>query len=201
MSESFFRVGTTADGARTGTGTAWSTPDNILGASVDYQWAQCTQTVTAGDSDGLAMSNPDFSAVPALAIIDGIEVRAASYIQIVAGDPVTWVDCQLILADGSDSAATDTVAGWNIWSGNYSYVTGGGPSDLWGETGLTGADINDVDWGFWITVNLPLIDDLARIDQMSMKVYYTIVTITDVNTTESWTDGDTGLVITGTTFL
>ena len=200
MAQTFFVGGTQADGARTGTGTAWSTPDNVLGGL--YTFAECTQTVTASDSDGLAIFNHDFSEVPAWAIIDGIEVRVSNFTEQAGSFTTTWVDCQLILADGSDSAATDTVAGWTEWVPAYRTTTGGGPSDLWGETGLTGADVNDVDWGFWITANLPVINDLARIDSMSMKVYYTLIpVITDVNTTESWTDGDTGLVITGTTFL
>jgi hypothetical protein len=77
----------------------------------------------------------------------------------------------------------------------------GGASDLWGET-IGVSDVTDVDWGFWVSVVNPDADiENINIDFMQMKVYYTPISITDVDTDETWDDGDTGLVITGTGFV
>ena len=149
-----------------------------------------------GASDGLAASNFDFSGVPDGSTIDGIEVRVGDYNETV-GD-IIWADCKLILADDTDGTE-DKFASLIAPTTSDQTDEAGSASDLWSET-INPSDVKDVDWGFFISVSTALISNMF-IDFMQMKVYYTPISITDVDTDETWDDGDTGLVITGTGFV
>lgn len=179
----------------------WTTPGNVTSddgsnASVYLDF------LTTGSSDRLDGHNYGFS-LPTGSTIDGFEARVGDYYVADGGlNDLDWAACDLRksgadyeltskyteLAKPATSAFTDEV---------------GGPSDVWGYTEVTETDVEDSDFGFSIRVFISSGQDTMYVDFMQMKVYYTDATptITDVNTTESWTDGDTGLVITGTNFV
>ncbi len=183
------------------------------GGSEDFDWVNFND-IKADDSNdadsdgteidsdlssGLAASNFDFSSIPAGSAIDGIEVEVGDYF-VTGGTNWGWSLGRLILADdtnGSGSRHFDLTD----WTGTAQTDQMGGASILWSETPST-ADVQDVDWGVFVRVQAFDATNLGHVGYMKMKVYYTTSpVITDVDTDETWTDGDTGLVITGTNFV
>ncbi len=199
MADTGFLFPGTAAGDRTITGgdLNWSSPDNIK--ADDGFNSPCFVGSASPNSNGLAASNFDFSGVSGT--IDGIEVQIGDYV-VTAGDDVDWVVGKLILADDSDGG-TSKHTDLADWTNSNQTDQMGGASDLWDET-INLSDVQDVDWGFFVGIDwISGTSVQPDIDFLQMKVYYTpvIPIITDVDTDETWTDGDTGLVITGTNFV
>ena len=179
----------------------WSNPGNIT--ADDTSKADWANVLNNDTSHGLAASNFDFSSIPAGAVIDGIEAQIGDYNGNSIGNAASWEVCKLILADDSDgSVSKHSVLIAPPTAPTEQTDEAGGASDLWSET-IGISDVQDSDWGFFVgTKEVGGLDRTHEIDFMRMKVYYTPApVITDVNTTESWTDGDTGLIITGTGFV
>ncbi len=204
MADTGFVFPDTAVGNRaiTDSDADWTNPDNI---KADDSSDATVILVSAGDlSRGLAASNFDFSVIPAGATIDGIEVQVGDYNE-GSGDALVWDNgfgtghCKLILADNTDGSVTKHTSLTDPTTTDATDQAGGA-ADLWSET-ISDTDVKDVDWGFFVGLfTIPANGDMF-IDFMQMKVYYTPgPIITDVDTDETWTDGDTGLVITGTDF-
>ena len=199
MADTGWQNGGTSDGSR-GSGTyGWTPPDNVLtdGSGV----ASVTIITALASSRGLAVSNFSLAGdIPAGSTIDGIEIQVDDY--RFSSGTTFWNDLRLILADDSDGTQTRHSDINDLSTSNQTDIAGA-PTQLWGET-IERSDVIDVDWGTYVRIW----DDgggssVTNIDWIAMKVYYseTTPTITDVNGTESWTDGDTGLVITGTIFV
>ena len=187
------------DRAITSAVNAWGVPDRIKLDNASY--ADNTSTGIDELSYGLAASNFDFTSIPSGATIYGIEVKVGDYKLVSSSHDFDWTTVKLILADDSDGSV-NRFADFTDWTDTDQTDGSGNSSDLWSET-ITRTDVTDADWGFFIGIkNVLAGTSSANVDFMQMKVYYsTSPVITDVNTTESWTDGDTGLVITGTLFV
>ncbi len=201
MADTGFLFPGTAVGNRTisGSDDDWSDPDNIK--ADDAAIAQVVIGAAGETSSGLSASNFDFSGIPAGSTIDGIEVQVGDYlVDTVAGIPA-WDVVKLVLADDSDGSE-NKLGELATWSTSPKTDQAGGASDKWGET-IDLSDVQDVDWGFFVGVRGLISATTFDIDFMQMKVYYTDATpnITDVDGDETWDDGDTGLVITGTNFV
>ena len=197
MADTGFLFPGTAVGNRTISGgdVNWVNPDNIKADDT----SMATANVSSGspNTNGLAASNFDFSGVAGT--IDGIEVQVGDY-SVGIADDADWAVGKLILADDSDGGTSKHTALADFTISDQTDQMGGA-SDLWDET-IGVSDVQDVDWGFfvgldWISATIVLVN----IDFMQMKVYYTPISITDVDGDETWDDGDTGLVITGTGFV
>ena len=160
----------TAVGDRGAGDADWSNPDNI---KID-DGSDASVNLGGGpteDSRGLAASNFDFSSIPSGATIDGIEVRVEDYLVAGGGVSVDWSNCRLILADDSDGSENKES---ELLDPSFSDQTdeAGGASDLWGET-ITRADVQDVDFGFFVGVTLVAGTPTTHVDSMQMKVFYT----------------------------
>lgn len=195
MADTGWQFPGTTSGSR-GTGTfAWVSHADIT--ADDGNSASCSVITGPNSSQGLAGASFGFSGdIPAGATIDGIEVQVGDWAMSPA-DNITWTDVQLILADDSDGTE-DKSSDFSAWNTTVQTEAAGGASDLWSET-VDRADVIDVDWGFFIRVD-GATNDVAVVDYFRMKIYYSEMTITDVDGDETWTDGDTGLVITGQGF-
>lgn len=172
---------------------AWANPTNI---QADDSNAAATSTLAFGTTQGLVGDTFGFS-LPTGSTIDGIEAQY-KYKQDV-GSTITTDRIKLQLADDS-LGTTDKSGELTAWNSITNTDEVGGAADLWGETGLTETDINDADWGVLLGAKGNGSLDDCDVYFVKMNVHYTTISITDVNTTESWNDGDTGLVITGTGF-
>ncbi len=173
----------------------WGVPSRI---TADNGLTASVQLLTVGESsDGLAASNFDFSSIPTGATIDGIEIRVGDY--TAALEDLAWDVCKLILADDTDGSENKSSELLD-WTTSNQTDEAGGSSDLWGEN-ITRANVTDVDWGFFVVAKNISGVPTALVDFLQMKVYHTTISITDVDGDETWDDGDTGLVITGTGFV
>lgn len=197
MADTGFLFPGTAAGDRviTGGDIDWANPSNIT--ADDASDASIGVSSGSPNSRGLAASNFDFSSVEGT--IDGIETRVGDFL-LSSGD-VDWVVGKLILADDSDGG-TSKHSALADWSGARQTSEMGGSADLWDET-IGVADVQDVDWGFFLGVDWITGITSPLVDFMQMKVYFTpgLPVITDVDGDEQWDDGDSGLVITGTNFV
>jgi hypothetical protein len=164
--------------------TGWKFPGSAAGARTvggsDVNWSnannvklddgnKATANPASGEStSGLAANNFDFSVIPAGATISGVEVRVGDH-EFPAATPV-WDNCRLIDSDNSDAAdnkagdlsisggteQTDDVGGWNVH---------------WGQ-GFTRADVQDADFGFFVSMTAGGPGGLQQVDFMQMRVFY-----------------------------
>lgn len=174
----------------------WSNPGNI---TTDAQATRTTATsANIGDTTHRFQANGYGASISAGVAIDGVEFQFKHF--VTSAEIWNWSDVNLSLADntrGSADRATDLV---DVTT-TQTIDIAGGPSDLWGES-LSQADVVDADFGVIFNLFTLSQDLTVEINTVEMKVYYTEnPAITDVNGTESWNDGDTGLVITGTNLL
>lgn len=193
MADTGYQEGSAAVGNRAISGGiySWSNPTNAYSINSN----DASITLGAGDTSlGLAVTAFGLSAdIPSGATIDGFEVEFTKSGNTFAACDVV----RLILADDSDG--TDNKNASVDLTKSVTDVAGGA-SDLWGDT-WSRADVIDVDFGAFMGASAAGSLAVINVDAIRIKVYYTPgITITDVNTTESWNDGDTGLVITGTGF-
>jgi len=196
MADTGWKFPGAAAGNRSG-GDSWANPSNIT--ADDTSFATVTLDNAFESSAGLAATDYDFSSIPDGATIDGIEVRIGDYSVDVTGGAPTWLNCRVIDELDADGGANSPTPGW---SASEQTALAGGASSLW-ELTPSKTDVNDIDWGFffqaWQTFGVTTV---YSTDFMQMKIYYSIgPQITDVDTDETWDDGDTGLVITGTGFV
>jgi hypothetical protein len=161
----------------TGSDYDWTNADNAK--ADDGNSAEVELFVSDDQSSGLAASNFDFSEVPSDATINGIEVRVGDVIRDAAGTTL-FTDCRLILADDSDGTETKHTP-WNSFPEGpvdqtlRTFIAGGG-NDVWGET-LTGADVLDVDFGFFISMKSAINHPTIDVDFMQMRINYNVPTI------------------------
>ena len=188
----------TAVGNRGSGNNSWTTPDDIKIDDTNVAVGIVSDT----DTKGLAATNFDFSSIVAGSTIDGIQVRVGDYSKNNS-QIARWIGLKLILADDSDGSVTkhSDLLGFFI---TVRTDEAGFSNDLWGET-ITRTDVQDSDFGFSVNCDGQTSNGSvsALIDFMQMRVFYTppSIDITDVDGDETWDDGDTGLVITGTGFV
>lgn len=154
--------GTFADDSTVGTIT-WNNPGNAA-ASDDSRASTATNSAT---SHYLKCTNPQGTAVPAGATINGIEIiieRSRAF-----GTSVT--DSAVRIVKGGAIGATDRSNG-TAWPTTDTDRTYGSPTDLWGET-WTVAQINASDFGMAISV-VSVGGAQPRIDYVRAVIYYTV---------------------------
>lgn len=156
----------TMAGNRSSTGgtLAWSNPDN---AKAD-DGSTASVVLGTGHSLGLAATNFDFSVIPAGATIDGVEIRFGDYDS--NSNNCATRDCRLILPDDSDGIderaselpePTTTLATNDV----------GGFNNHWLQ-GFTRADVQDVDFGFFVAIGRITANPFINVDFMQMRVFY-----------------------------
>lgn len=148
-------------------GTAWTNPTNAETSNNSH--ALATLAKMFDSSDWLRVTNFDFSAIPAGATLDGIEVRIERKASFA--DRIGDVDVDLVL-DGVEKGDDKAAAGyWPTSDTNKDY---GGASDTWNSS-LTIANIKDS--GFGVQIAALNIDETtsrtAYVDCIWIKIYYT----------------------------
>ncbi len=116
---------------------AWPNPNNVKLSDSSYS----SMTTTGLYSDYLKSSNFGFS-VPTGATINGIKAEFQRY--ALPSDNVQDFSMNIIKPSGSNGLTNNT--SFSAWVSSESYVSYGGPTDLWGET-WTAEDINNSNFG------------------------------------------------------
>lgn len=155
---------------------SWNNPANV--ATSNTIPSSLSATILSGDdeiSNYLYVQNFGFN-IPANAVVTGITVKIEGK-QIGADGSNTFVkDNSVYLLRNSSIIGNNHAFPWN-WSGTFSNVVHGNPSDTWGA-GLTAADINSPNFGVAINVNLKSTccdqNLSANIDHVAITVFYTI---------------------------
>ena len=144
---------------------AWTTPANAQAS--DDAYAQAAPG--AGSSNYLEATNFGL-AIPASAIIDGIEVGIEKSATADSG-PNFVADSRVRIVKGGVVGSTDrsNVAHWPLTD---TIVIYGGPADLWGDT-WTAADVNANGFGVAISAT-DGVATLALVDHITMTVYYSL---------------------------
>ncbi len=150
----------------TGTGTNWTMPPGSL-TSND---GDSTHITLSGDSDSLDITGQDWN-IPTTAIIEGIEITIRKKEgDLSNGKKIQDKIVQLLdssLAVGANLALTGD---WPVSEGTFTY---GGANSLWGYS-WTGSNINDLGLRIQVTTSGGGKDERADIDQVCIKIYYTI---------------------------
>lgn len=131
-------------------------------------------------SDYIDLQNFGF-AVPTGATIDGIIV---SIERKSSTGTVKDASVQLLNASGTP-AGDDKGKLLDAWPTSDGSVDYGGTSDNW-SISPTVAMVNDADFGVRISVSGDVVDDVASIDAVSMKVYYTPASGSELNNKLGW---------------
>lgn len=168
----------TAGSDDSGVGTlAWSNPGNITAADNAWATVAIAATQVTHYLKGL-MSTP--FAVPADATINGIELTVNRNRQAGLGN-VRDSTVKLVVG-GTVSGNNKADTGTNWPSVNDGSVTYGSSSDLWGLS-LSPSDVNATDFGAVVSATIAAgSSDTARVDDMTIAVYYTPVSTVAGNT-------------------
>ncbi len=150
----------------------WDTPegaqteDSTDYANIDIAPSETTNRLYASDFN-------TGSIVPGTADIDGIEVRTVRRSDDVA-DSGKSQDLMAVLADATGTATGDDKSDSSSWPDTDTEFIYGGPTDDWGLGPLTGADINDTDFGFILRAFESNGGTAGpRVDVIQMRVHYT----------------------------
>lgn len=195
MADTGWTFGGTANGAFVDRGVFWAFVSRL---NTDDSSFASLVFAGVGAGNTAHLDNYGF-AIPAGATIDGIEVQFYDY--SYNSSAVDFTSVRLTKDSGGatevgDNNATD----FTDPATTARTSTGGGASDLWGTT-WSESEIENAEFGVAFYVSALGSSTYVQ-DAAAIKVYYTTgPTITDVDTDETWDDGDTGLVITGTGFI
>lgn len=150
---------------------AWADSSNVT--ADDGSNATNTQTSTVSQTQGLAATDFDFSEIPDDATIDGIEIRFEISADIDSSDP-NVPELRLIGSDDVDGAL-NRFSDIGAVTTSPTVETGGGATELWGETRLSPADIKDVDFGFLFHCGIDGFPATEfRVDFMQMRVFWSV---------------------------
>lgn len=161
-------------GASAGTGTAWSSPGNILTNNDSNATASVSNfgssTIT---TQNLNATNFQF-AIPANATIVGIEATIGRYTGLLALGGYTRDVTVRLLKGGAVTGTNKAVVGVD-WPTAETPAVYGGPSDMWGTT-WTPAQINANNFGLTLvaTVQVQTGITAATVDYMTLTVSYTL---------------------------
>ena len=156
--------------AYTGNATNWNTvawngqtdgqqsplnsPGTFSLSSDDDTGVYARQSGNWGDGTGIKFSGFDFN-IPSDVIITGITLSAKCFHQEVAamGDPY-FNRIQLTLAGSANKAQGTSLVVSSTNPAAPNSFTFGGENDLWGLSGVTPDQLNDADFGVWMTPQL-----------------------------------------------
>jgi len=176
--------------------TAWEFPGTIVGnrtrAGSNFNWANPTNagaddgnfaladgTGASQVSAGLAASNFDFSAIPAGAVVNGIEIRVGDFKERNGNAFWNWL--RLILPDDTDGSVSRQASLASIDTAEQTSEVGG-QDDVWSEAGFSRADVLDVDFGFVIACTLTTDTTECDVDFMQMRIHWTLLPTATINT-------------------
>lgn len=157
--------------------SGWGTPSNAASSDDSH--------TIASDFSGVSyyLKATNFGAsVPAGATIDGILVSIER--KQDSGGSFNDNEVKIVKSDGSIGSTNKADA--TTWPTTDTYNEYGSSSDLWGET-WSYTDINDVDFGVVLSINLDF-PYIAYVDHIRIKVYYT-----ETTTDRYWVGSGTGL--------
>lgn len=177
-------------------GSDWSSPSNILA----LDGSNTTVTLVSPPESSSTLSITDFSgvsAIPANAVVDGIEVEF-----YYAG--TTTLDSNVDLIGVAGSSTKFTLGGGVAGAGWYSL---GGSADTWG-TSISGDQVNDSAFGVSILMETAGVNGSVFLDAVRVTITYSVppdqvtgLTATPVTQSQidlSWTEPtDNGASITG----
>jgi hypothetical protein len=156
----------------TGTGTiAWSAYSDAWGPPNDGFWATASNGTPGTFYSNWLRTNSYGLAIPANAVIKGIEVSVLAEGQGGVGnylDKINLVRAGVVESTGKSDATK--------LSSSFSWHTYGGPTDLWGGS-WTAADVNDYGFGAAVSVrfaNGTGDNAYVDVDTAFIKVYYTV---------------------------
>ena len=174
----------------TGNGTNWNTVDwnsqidsqqvplnspSVFDLSTDDDTGvYARQSGNWGDGTGIKFSGFDFN-IPSDVIITGITLSAKCFHQEVAamGDPY-FNRVQLTLAGSANKAQGTSLVVSSTNPAAPNSFTFGGENDLWGLSGVTPDQLNDADFGVWMTPQLMDISGVQYLfwDTLIVTVHY-----------------------------
>jgi hypothetical protein len=141
-------------------GAGWFPASNAISSDDLY-----AQTAPAGSPTHYLKATTFGFSIPAPALILGIEVLVER--KSMGG---AIVDSRARIVKGGVIGTAERALG-GAWSTTETTVTYGSPSDLWGTT-WTPSDINNAGFGFALSVDD--MTDLALVDQVRIKVTYSL---------------------------
>ena len=149
-------------------GPAWDTPSNAVSNNTTYTWSY---VYNSGSSDYLEATNFDFSSIPDNATINGIVVEVKRYGEVGV---ITDSDIRLIRGGTIQGDNKADIGTWPT-SDPGTYKNYGGPSDLWGLTNWTAAQVKSSDFGVAFAAFNSDSDFYyyAYVDHIRMRVFYT----------------------------
>lgn len=150
-------------------GTNWANLGNLYTEDGSY----ASRTSAAATFETLSVYGFDFSSIPDDASIDGVVGRAVRW----ALSSSTISDSSLYLRDTSGNSIGSNKAAGGYWSTTAGdAVTYGGASDGWGAS-LTPSIVKNANFGVNLVVgNNAGLARAARVDYVSLAVYYTNAT-------------------------
>lgn len=160
-----------------GSDTAWTTPENAIGS--DDSWAQCINFPNT--TEQLTLTGADLSIIPATALIDQIDIcieRSASDADTGHSGRRVEDTAAYLIVDGSNAGNNASLGvTWPVYASEAVYVFTFDSAALTAAGIVTAADIQS-NFGFSIVAseNRGDGDVTARVDDVQVKVYYTLVT-------------------------
>jgi len=146
--------------ATTFTPPAGMTERHDAGAAPEIMVADKSLSATGDPGDQIFTSSEAIATIYGALIISGAAVVADNIVKLVKGGSVVGT-----------SQAVGTA--WGTTDATISY---GGAASLWGTT-LTAAEVNAADFG--IVLSATVTSGLARVDAITLTVYYTISGVSD----------------------
>jgi len=160
----------------------WISPADSLTQNNVYADVTNSKFGTPDVTERLDNTNFGF-AIPADATIDGIEVSVDRYMD--AGGATDYF-IKLFKAGTLVGNNKSTGAVWPA-SDTDTYVTYGGPTDLWGTT-WTEADIENTNFGVALCAQATVVRTDVHVDHITITVYYTPLAVNNTPTISSATN-------------
>ena len=160
----------------------WISPVDSLTQNNVYAYVINSKFGTPDVTERLDNTNFGF-AIPADATIDGIEVSVDRYMD--AGGATDYF-IKLFKAGTLVGNNKSTGAVWPA-SDTDTYVTYGGPTDLWGTT-WTEADIENTNFGVALCAQATVVRTDVHVDHITITVYYTPLAVNNTPTISSATN-------------
>ena len=170
--------------------TGWVSPGTVVNDDAIGDWMWCSVN-NAKENDDIPVDGYDYGSgedsnylkatnfgleVPSGATINGIlvEIRHEGYSDYSNN---TENIVSIVKHDGSIGSTNQSTNA--VLPVDYTYISYGSSSDLWGET-WSATDINDEDFGVVFSVSFSNSYNGAFVDHIQIKVYYTESTDTPV---------------------
>lgn len=152
---------------------AWSNPSNIVSDNGVYAASYNFGAPSPGTPQLLRAVNFDFSTIPGIATIVGIDVRYEAKRVVGLG---TYSDSLVKLVLNGTLIGANKGVNANSFAGSDVVASYGGAADLWSTT-PTLADVQDPDWGAVIEFTFVSGSGFTHqigVDYLQMRIHYTV---------------------------